>query len=51
MAAGSAFWEALEGMLVTVNDAVSVGPTNSFGEIYTVVDNDDDPATASTPPA
>jgi DNA-binding beta-propeller fold protein YncE len=44
MAAGAAFWEALEGMLVKVNDAVSVGPTNSFGEIYTVVDNDNDPS-------
>ena len=44
MAAGAAFWEALEGMLVKVNDAFSVGPTNSFGEIYTVVDNDNDPS-------
>ena len=44
MAAGAAFWEALEGMLVKINDAVAVGPTNSFGEIYTVVDNDNDPS-------
>ncbi len=29
-------------MLVTVKNAVSVGPTTSFGEIYTVVDNDND---------
>lgn len=36
----SAFYESLEGMLVTVKEAVVTGPTNSFGEIYTVVDND-----------
>ena len=29
-------------MLVQVNNPVAVGPTNDFGEIYTVVDNDDD---------
>ncbi len=28
------FWEAHEGMLVTVNDVRVVGPGNSFGEIY-----------------
>ena len=34
--------ESLEGMLVTVKEAVAVGPTNDFGEIYTVIDNDAD---------
>jgi predicted extracellular nuclease/2',3'-cyclic-nucleotide 2'-phosphodiesterase (5'-nucleotidase family) len=41
--AGNTFYEKLEGMLVTVQDAVVVGPTNDFGEIFTVVDNDSDP--------
>lgn len=36
---GIEFSESLEGMLVTVNDAVAVSPTNRFGEIFTVVDN------------
>lgn len=40
---GVDFWESLEGMLVTLNDARSVGPsfTNSFGdsEVFAVVDN------------
>ncbi|MPZ38641.1 MAG: fused nuclease/metallophosphatase/5'-nucleotidase/calcium-binding protein [Rhizobiales bacterium] len=40
--AGNNFFESLEGMLVTVQDAVVVGPTNGFGEIFTVIDNDDD---------
>ena len=31
-------------MLVTVKEAVVVGPTNDFGEIFTVVDNDADRA-------
>ena len=35
-------------MLVTVKDAVAVGPTTSFGEIFTVVDNDDDPTNGTT---
>ncbi len=38
---GIAFYESLEGMLVTIRDAVSVGPTSSFGEIFTVVDDGD----------
>ena len=38
----SAFYESLEGMLVAVKEAVAVGPTNDFGEIYTVIDNDAD---------
>ncbi|MCA6109806.1 Ig-like domain-containing protein [Bradyrhizobium cenepequi] len=42
--AGSNFFESLEGMLVTVKDAQATGPTNSFGEIFSVVDNDSDPA-------
>ncbi len=36
---GIDFFESLEGMLVTAKDAVAVGSTNSFGEIFTVVDN------------
>jgi predicted extracellular nuclease/Ca2+-binding RTX toxin-like protein len=40
----SAFYESMEGMLVTVKEAVVVGPTNDFGEIYTVIDNDSDRA-------
>jgi predicted extracellular nuclease len=42
LAEASAFYESLEGMLVTVKEAVAVGPTNDFGEIYTVIDNDAD---------
>jgi len=37
--AGIDFFESLEAMQVTVNDAVAVSPTNRFGEIFTVVDN------------
>lgn len=37
--AANAFFERLEGMLVTVQDPLVVGPTNSFGEIFTVADN------------
>ena len=40
LADASAFYESLEGMLVTVKEAVATAPTSSFGEIYTVVDND-----------
>ncbi|ARQ01301.1 5'-nucleotidase C-terminal domain-containing protein [Pseudorhodoplanes sinuspersici] len=40
----AAFYESMEGMLVTVKEAVVVGPTNDFGEIYAVVDNDSDRA-------
>jgi uncharacterized protein len=36
---GLDFWESLEGMRVQVNDAVAVGPTNSFGETPIVGDN------------
>ena len=42
--AGSNFFESLEGMLVKVVNAQAVGPTNGFGEIFTVVDNDADPS-------
>ena len=38
---GLDFWESLEGMRVQVNDAVAVGPTNSFGETPIVGDNGD----------
>lgn len=36
---GIDFYESLEGMRVTVRDAVAVSPTNSFGEIFTLADN------------
>ncbi len=36
---GIDFYESLEGMRVTVNDARAVSPTNGFGEIFTVADN------------
>ncbi len=36
---GVAFFESLEGMLVTVKAPVATGPTNGFGEIFTVVDD------------
>ena len=34
---GIDFFESVEGMLVTAEDAVAVGGTNGFGEIFTVV--------------
>ncbi len=40
---GIDFYESLEGMLVTVKNPVATGPTSDFGEIYTVVDSDDNP--------
>lgn len=36
---GIDFFESLEGMLVQVNNAVVVGPTNDFGEIWVLADN------------
>ncbi len=42
LAAGGLFYERLEGMLVTVKTPVAVGPRNGFGEIFTVVDSDND---------
>jgi uncharacterized protein len=36
---GIDFYESLEGMRVQVNNAVAVGPTNSFGEIPVLADN------------
>ena len=39
---GIDFYESLEGMLVTANDALAVSPTNRFGEIYTVANNGED---------
>jgi predicted extracellular nuclease len=36
---GIDFWESLEGMRVQINNAVVVGPRNSFGEIVVVGDN------------
>src|SRR5262245_29688827 len=35
-------------MLVTVKNAEATGPTNSFGEIFTVVDNDANPTNGTT---
>lgn len=35
---GLDFFESLESMRVTVQDALAVSPTNRFGEIFTVVD-------------
>jgi predicted extracellular nuclease len=46
--AGSNFFESLEGMLVKVVNAQAVGPTSSFGEIFTVVDDDANPANGTT---
>jgi predicted extracellular nuclease len=46
--AGTKFFESLEGMLVTVKNAQATGPTNGFGEIFTVVDNDADPTNGTT---
>jgi len=46
--AGGNFFESLEGMLVTVKNAQATGPTNGFGEIFTAVDNDSDPANGTT---
>ncbi|AFY57726.1 putative extracellular nuclease [Rivularia sp. PCC 7116] len=36
---GIDFFESIEGMRVTAQDAAAVAPTNRFGEIFTVVDN------------
>jgi uncharacterized protein len=36
---GIDFYESLEGTLVQINDAVAVGPRNSFGEIPVLSDN------------
>jgi predicted extracellular nuclease len=38
LAAGSAFWESLEGMRATVTAPIATGPTNGFGEIFAVAD-------------
>jgi hypothetical protein len=35
---GIDFYESLEGMRVQINDALVVGPTNSFGEVWVVGD-------------
>ncbi|QDL08754.1 hypothetical protein DP113_13350 [Brasilonema octagenarum UFV-E1] len=36
---GIDFYESLEGMLVQINNPVTVSPTNSFGEIWVLADN------------
>ena len=38
LVAANAFFERLEGMLVTVKSPLVVGPTDRFGEIFTVAD-------------
>jgi predicted extracellular nuclease len=45
---GIDFYESLEGMLVQVNDAVVVGPTNQFKEIAILADRGED-ASVRTP--
>jgi predicted extracellular nuclease len=45
---GIDFWETLEGMRLAVSDAVAVGPTNDFGEIA-VVSQDQADAGVRTP--
>lgn len=42
--AGALFYESLEGMLVTIANPIAVAATNNFGEIFTVVDADNDPS-------
>jgi predicted extracellular nuclease len=39
MSDGIDFYESMEGMRVQLNDAVAVGPTNSFGELPVIGDN------------
>jgi predicted extracellular nuclease/methionine-rich copper-binding protein CopC len=39
LAAGASFFESLEGMRVTVLSPEATGPTNQFGEIFTVASN------------
>jgi len=41
---GIDFYESLEAMLIQVNDAVAVGPTNEYGEIPVVGDSGDNAA-------
>ena len=36
---GVDFYESLEGMLVRIEDAVAVSPTNRYGEIFTLANN------------
>lgn len=36
---GIDFWESLEGMLVEVDDALVIGPSNSFREAFVLADN------------
>lgn len=43
VASAKAFYEALEGMRVTVEPTRVVGATNNFGEIYTVIEGAYDP--------
>eukprot|EP00877_Chromochloris_zofingiensis_P013879 jgi/Chrzof1/8745/Cz03g22230.t1 len=45
---GLDFYESLEGMLVQINNAVAVSPTNNFNELWVLGDNGD-AATGRTP--
>ncbi|NJO49541.1 MAG: hypothetical protein HC840_08940, partial [Leptolyngbyaceae cyanobacterium RM2_2_4] len=45
---GLDFYESLEGMLVQVDDAVAIAPSNRFGEVY-VLPNNGENATIRTP--
>lgn len=44
-----AFWEALEGMLVSVSNAPVVGPTNAFGEFVVLTRPDARPGSGYVP--
>jgi predicted extracellular nuclease len=44
VASAAAFYEALEGMRVTVEPTRVVGATNNFGEIYTIIEGAYDPS-------
>lgn len=43
IAEGIAFWESLEGMLVSIDNGFVVGPTNAYGEVVVVTETDADP--------
>jgi predicted extracellular nuclease/phosphodiesterase/alkaline phosphatase D-like protein len=45
---GLDFYESLEGMLVQIDDAVAIAPSNRFGEVYVLPDNGEN-ATIRTP--
>ena len=45
---GIDFYESLEGMRVQVNNAIAIGPTNSFGELPVLADNGGNGASTRT---